>query len=169
MPWYCIKTQLGYGVYRSVRDQRISFTLFLNTAWLENFALTYNYLIKTAKYDFAEKQFTFNSISVFKKVQLNLWQNCHDLFWISGVPVWFRCNHIFGCYILSGHRAITFSYQTAPTLYYGQPSSTLYVRATLTHLEENSSMVRLPYKFKKQMGIPVQRSSIRVQQRSSGC
>jgi hypothetical protein len=66
--------------------------------------------------------FNFNAISVLKKVNLNVWQTCHVLFEISGVPVWFRSHHIFKCFLLGGNRASTMSHQTAPTPLYRQPS-----------------------------------------------
>ena len=61
-----------------------------------------------------QKHFTFSAISVLKKVNLNVWQTCHNLFEISGVPVWFRSHHIFECFPLGVNRARTMSHQTAP-------------------------------------------------------
>jgi hypothetical protein len=69
-----------------------------------------------------QRLFNFNAISVLKIVNLNVWQTCHDLFEISGVPVWFRSHHIFESFPLSGNRASTMSHQTAPTPQYRQPS-----------------------------------------------
>jgi hypothetical protein len=94
-------------------------------------------------------------MSVLKKVNLNVWQTCHDMFEISGVAVWFRSHHIFECFPLGGNRASTMSHQTAPTPHYRQDSPSLYGSITFTQLEENSSMVKLPYLCEKARGKPV--------------
>ncbi len=84
--------------------RNVPYNLNLHTAWLENHALTLKN--KTAKYYFGEescilqscltfyaeprkilvkfKIFFLLSVIVFKKVNLNVWQTCHDLFLISG-------------------------------------------------------------------------------------
>ncbi len=54
--------------------------------------------------------------------------------------------------ILSVYRTIrtsTMSHQTAPTPTTGSPSPSLYGSKTFTHLEEHSSMVKLPYLWSK--------------------
>jgi hypothetical protein len=81
--------------------------------------------------------------------------NCHDLFKISGVPVWFRSHHLFECFPLGGNRASTMSHQTAPTPTTGSPPPTLYGSITFTHLEGYSNMVKLPYLYEKARGKPV--------------
>jgi hypothetical protein len=70
------------------------------------------------------KHFSFNATHtrVLKEVNLNVWQTCHHLFQISGVPVWFRSHHIFECYTLSGYIASTMCNQTAPTPHCWLPS-----------------------------------------------
>jgi hypothetical protein len=76
---------------------------------------------------------------VFLKVNLNVWQTCHDLFQISVVPVWFRSHHIFECYIFSGYRASTMSHQTSPTLHWRQPPCPhLYGSTNFTYLLEKT-------------------------------
>jgi hypothetical protein len=54
------------------------------------------YDVAGAEVSFAQAQrlFNYNAISVFIKVNLNVWQTCHDLFQIPGVLVWFRSHHI---------------------------------------------------------------------------
>jgi hypothetical protein len=54
-----------------------------------------------------KKQFTFFAISVFKKVNIDVWLNCHDLLKISDVSVWFRTSFIFECYTLGSYRVST--------------------------------------------------------------
>jgi hypothetical protein len=86
----------------------------LHTAWLDSHALTLksstakyyfcekssflhtscNFVVNQGKFKSSSKHFTFNDISVFKKVNLNVWQTCHDLFEISSVTVWFRSHSI---------------------------------------------------------------------------
>ncbi len=46
--------------------------------------------------------FVGNSQPYSRLGPFNVWQTCHHLFQISGVPVWFRSHHIFECYTLSG-------------------------------------------------------------------
>jgi hypothetical protein len=53
------------------------------------------------------------------------------------VPLWFRSHHIFELFTLSGYRAMP----PPPTT--GSPSPN--GSKTLTHLEENLSVVKLPY------------------------
>ncbi len=91
-------------------------------------------------------------LSVLKKVNLNVWQTCHNLFEISSVSVWFRSHHIFECFPLGCNRTSTMSHQTAPTPHSRQPSPSLYGSITFTYLEENSSMVKLPYLCEKARG-----------------
>jgi hypothetical protein len=40
---------------------------------------------------------------------------------------------------------VTMSHQTAPTPHFRQPPPSLYGNITFAHLEENSSIVKLPY------------------------
>ncbi len=54
-------------------------------------------------------------------------------------------SHIFECYTLSPYIASTMSPQTVPTPPYSSPTPHLYGSITFTDLEENSSMVKLPY------------------------
>ncbi len=102
-----------------------------------------------------QRLFHFNATSVLKKVNLNVWQTCHDLFEISGVPVWFRSHHIFECFPLGGNRASTMSHLTAPPPTTGSPPPSLYGSITFTHLKKNSSMVKLPYLCEKAREKPV--------------
>ncbi len=91
------------------------------------------------------KHYNFNAISVLKKVNLNLWQTCHHLFQISGVPAWFRSHHIFEWYPVCGYRASTMSHQTAPTPHYRQPSPLSVWQHNHNPFErELYSMVKLP-------------------------
>jgi hypothetical protein len=60
-----------------------------------------------------QRLFNFNARSVLKKVNLNVWQTCHDLFEIPGVPVLFRSHHLFECFHLGGNRASTMNHHTA--------------------------------------------------------
>jgi hypothetical protein len=71
--------------------------------------------VNQGKFKLSSKTFTFNAISVLKKVNLNVWHTNHHLFKISGGPVWFKSHHIFECYNFSGYRASSMSHHTAPT------------------------------------------------------
>jgi len=48
----------------------------------------------------SSKSFYFHCYISFKKVNLNIWQTGHDLFEISGVPVWLNNHHVFETYTL---------------------------------------------------------------------
>jgi hypothetical protein len=104
-----------------------------------------NFLVDQGKYKSSSKTFYFQCLKCFKKENLNVWQTCHDLFYISGVPVWFRSHHLFESCTLIGYRARIMSKQTAPTPHYRQPSRILYGSITFTLMEEHSS-IKLPYR-----------------------
>ncbi len=90
----------------------------------------------------SSKTFYFQCYTCSKIVYHNVEQSGHDLFQISGVPVWFWSHHIFECFTLSGYRASTMSHQTSPSLY-RHPSLPLYGSITIIHLEENFGIVKL--------------------------
>ncbi len=102
-----------------------------------------------------QRLFNFNALSVLKKVNPNVWQTCHDLFEISGVPVWFRSHHIFECFPWVVPEPALWVIRLPPPPTTGSPPPTLYGSITFTHLEENSSMVKLPYLCEKVKGKPV--------------
>ncbi len=133
---------------------RLPLNPILHTAWLENHALTLK--SNTAKCYFCEKSSCLHTflkfcselrkISVkFKTILISMLKaffksKSYCMANLPGVHLWFRSHCTFECYTLSGYRASTISHQTAPI-----PPPSLFGSITFTHLEENSSMVKLPY------------------------
>ncbi len=91
-----VSSSVSFGIYSQLacycRQWQSKLPNLVNpisyTAWLGNHALTLK--SNSAKYYFGEKSsfmhtflkfsFTFNALSVFKKVNLNVLQHCHDLY-----------------------------------------------------------------------------------------